>query len=359
MVGAVGRRRVGASALAVALTALGLSAPAPGVAAGSDPLCLGSYGGAPPRVGAPLRFGIDPGLSGSIGGIQLPAVPDNPTRDLAAVKALAPKGRVMVVRLNRLFWSAGEQGIEQFQQLADSYTQAGFDVEIQVRYHPPTGEAGDMTAWEQYVRHVVDVFGPNRRVVAMTITNEVNVSFSPNTSDGYYAGAEDALIDGIETAHAEALRRGFDQLRFGFTYAYRFVPTSDTAFFSYIGAHGGKAFRQALGFVGLAASRHRPEHAGLDHRERRSHRAADRRPAGSRARATRLGRARLLRHLQRHRLPLVQPARLRLERARDASRRDVRVRWAAGLRLQPEAVLLRVPIADRCVRPAHADAGAA
>jgi len=37
--------------------------------------------------------------------------------------------------------------------------------------------------------HVVDVFGPNPHVVAMTITNEVNVTFSPNTSDGAYTGA--------------------------------------------------------------------------------------------------------------------------------------------------------------------------
>jgi hypothetical protein len=98
---------------------------------------------------------------------------------------------------------------------------------------------------------VVDVFGPNRRVVAMTITNEVNVMFSPNTSDGAYARAEDALIRGIEAARAEARRRGFRQLRFGFTYAYRFSPPGDAAFFSYLGAHGGAAFRRALGFVGL------------------------------------------------------------------------------------------------------------
>jgi hypothetical protein len=234
--------------LALLISAIGAHVA---LARASDPLCLGSYGGAPPRAGAPLRFGIDPGLAGSVGGAQLPSAPDDPARDLQAVKALAPPGRVLVVRLNRLFWSDGEQGIENFEQLADSYTRAGFDVEIQVRYHPPTGEAGDIAAWEQYVRHVVDVFGPNPHVVAMTITNEVNITFSPNTSDGYYQGAQDALIGGIEAAHDEALRRGFHQLKFGFTYAYRFSPSGDAAFFSYLGSHGGTAFRQALGFVGL------------------------------------------------------------------------------------------------------------
>ena len=38
---------------------------------------------------------------------------------------------------------------------------------------------------------------------------------------------------------------------FGFTYAYRWNPKSDAAFFSYLGHHGGRRFRRALGFVGL------------------------------------------------------------------------------------------------------------
>jgi hypothetical protein len=224
---------------------------ATGASAASDPYCTGSYGGAAPRAGAPLRFGIDPGLAGSAGGVQLPSTPDDPAKDLAAVKALAPKGRQLVVRLNRLFWSDGQGGIDAFKATVARYASAGFDVELQVRYHPASGQAGDIPAWLAYVRHVVDTFGPDRHVVSMTITNEVNLTFSPNTSDGYYTGAEDALIQGIETAHAEALRRHFKQLRFGFTYAYRFSPQGDASFFSYLAAHGGKRFVAALSFVGL------------------------------------------------------------------------------------------------------------
>jgi hypothetical protein len=158
---------------------------------------------------------------------------------------------VLVVRLNRLFWSDGQTGINSFKTQVTRYTAAGFEVELQVRYHPAPGQAGNLRAWVAYVRHVVDTFGANRRVVSMTITNEVNVNFSPNTSDGYYAGAQDALIHGIEAAHAEAQRKGFHQLRFGFTYAYRFSPQRDAAFFSYLGAHGGPSFQRALGFVGV------------------------------------------------------------------------------------------------------------
>ena len=219
--------------------------------AASDPYCTGSYGGAAPGAGAALRFGIDPGLAGSAGGVQLPSTPDDPARDLAAVKALAPPGRQLVVRLNRLFWSDGQAGIAAFGRLVGRYTQAGREVELQVRYHPPSGQAGDIPAWVSYVRHVVDTFGPNRRVVAMTITNEVNVQGSPNTSDGSYSGAQEALIAGIEAAHAEAAKKHFTQLRFGFTYAYRFSPAGDADFFSYLGAHGGRPFLRALGFVGV------------------------------------------------------------------------------------------------------------
>jgi hypothetical protein len=224
---------------------------APALAAGGDPDCLGSYGALPARSGPPLRFGVDPGLAGSAGGLQLPAVPDDPARDVAATKALRPPGRVLVVRLNRLFWSGGDALIAQFRSLVASYTRAGLDVELQVRYHPPPGENGDLIAWQAYVRHVVDTFGPNRHVVAMTITNEVNLAISPNTSDGAYADARAALVDGIEAAHAEAARRGFRQLRFGFTYAYRFSPPGDAALFAFLGSRGGAAFRAAVGFVGL------------------------------------------------------------------------------------------------------------
>jgi hypothetical protein len=242
--------RAGGALLVGGVIAL-MALPAAGHATTSDPDCTGSYGGAAPRSGQPLRFGVDPGLAGSVGGVQLPTVADNTAKDVAAAAALRPAGHVLVARLNRLFWSGGDALISQFQSLVNQYTRAGLDVELQVRYHPGSGEDGDLAAWEAYVRHVVDVFGPNPRVVAMTITNEVNVTFSPNTSDGSYANSRDALIDGIEAARSEALARGFSQLRFGFTYAYRFSPPGDASFFTYLGQHGGAAFRSALGFVGI------------------------------------------------------------------------------------------------------------
>ncbi|HWD65787.1 MAG TPA: hypothetical protein VG405_11490 [Solirubrobacteraceae bacterium] len=236
-----------AAFIAAGLSCVGLAGP---VAGASGSLCTGTYGGTP-RVGAPLRFGVDPGLAGSAGGVQLPAKPDRLSADVAAVRRLHPARRVLVVRLNRLFWSSGKAGIRSFERLTRRYGRAGLKVEIQVRYHPTSAENGNLRKWRAWVRHVVAVFGRFHPVVDMTITNEVNLNASPNTSDGSYKNAEAALVQGIEAAHAQAVRRGWRRLRFGFTYAYRWNPSSDESFWQYLGAHGGRRFRRALGFVGL------------------------------------------------------------------------------------------------------------
>src|SRR5207244_3194145 len=69
-------------------------------------------------------------------------------------------------------------------------------------------------------------------------------------ADGAYAGATDALIQGIEAARDEADALGRTDMRFGFTFAYRWNPGSDAKFWTTL-ADGGEAFRRALGFVGI------------------------------------------------------------------------------------------------------------
>jgi hypothetical protein len=105
----------------------------------------------------------------------------------------------------------------------------------------------------RFVREVVDRFGPNPRVVAIQVTNEVNLSISPDSSDGAYSGARDALIRGVEAAKAEAQRRYFTQLRIGFNWAYRSDPSSEQSFWNYLRDHGGRAFVRALDWVGVDA----------------------------------------------------------------------------------------------------------
>lgn len=112
-------------------------------AAAPDPLCLGQYGGAPAGTGAPLRFGVDPGIAGSAGTVQLPSVCEYPVRDLSALRALRPARRMLVLRLNRLFWSARQAGINGFRHTVAIDTRAGFEVELQVPTTPrPARRAG-------------------------------------------------------------------------------------------------------------------------------------------------------------------------------------------------------------------------
>jgi hypothetical protein len=204
-----------------------------------------------PHVAGPLRLGVDPGIAGN----PLPGgsvAPLDARKEVTALAALRQPGRALVVRLNRLFWSDGEPALQAFARKAARLARAGFDVEVQVRYHPSAADEGDLRAWRGWVRHVVDVLGANRHLVALTITNEVNLAISSNTSDGSFDGAKDALIAGIETAHDELARRGWARrVRLGFTFAYRFNPQSDQAFWSYLADHGGPRFVRALGFVGL------------------------------------------------------------------------------------------------------------
>jgi hypothetical protein len=228
-------------------------AAAAAAAASSDPYCTATYGtGDRARAAAVLRFGIDPEAAGSVGSTQGSVRPEDPAKAFAALSALRPAGKELVLRVNRLFWSDGEAGIQRFQQIVAADDAAGYDVELQVRYHPTAAQEGDIAAWTQYVRHVVDVFGPDPHVVAMTITNEDNINVSANTSDGSYRNATGALTAGVVAARAEADAHGWRRLSFGFTYAWRFSPSGDAAFWSAL-AQGGPAFVAALGFVGVDA----------------------------------------------------------------------------------------------------------
>ena len=236
------------AALACAGAATAANTPT-GRAAAAAP-CAADYVHGPLRAARTLRFGIDPELAGTAGDTQATSKPVDEAKTLRALRALRPPHRQLVLRINRLFEADGEAGIRRFERIVARYTRAGFDTEIQVRYHPSARQRGKIAVWKRYVRRVVDAFGPDRHVIAMTITNEINVPFSPNTSDGAYPDAEQALIQGIIAAHREARRRGFAQLRFGFTFAYRFDPVTDAAMFAAL-RRGGAAFRHALGFVGV------------------------------------------------------------------------------------------------------------
>jgi hypothetical protein len=245
------------AAVLVTAIALATAATSTGATAQSSS-CTGEIdaSGVPQKPGPAMRFGITPGAqTGQLGaGAQPPRVPEDPAKQLSSLAKLRPNTSIpFVLRLHRFFWSDGEQGVKHFLELAKRYTAAGFLVELQLRYHPSKQQEGDIKAWTAFVREVVDRFGPNRRVVAIQVTNEVNLPFSPDSSDGAYKGGQEALVQGVLAAKDEARRRGYGQLEIGFNWAYRSTPQDDADFWNYLRDHGGKKFVDSLDWIGLDA----------------------------------------------------------------------------------------------------------
>lgn len=204
--------------------------------------------------GPNLRFGIGPlAQAGQIGPLPGAAVPEQPERTHDALARLKPPGGAFVLRLNRFFWSDGEAGIQRYLALAERFTSRGYLVELQVRYHPNAEQEGDIAAWTRHVREVVRRFGANPRVVALQIANEVNLTFSPDSSDGSYEGARQALVDGVIAAKDEARRNGLDHLEVGFNWAYRTDPAQEESFWRALKDRGGAEFVRAVDWIGLDA----------------------------------------------------------------------------------------------------------
>ena len=181
---------------------------AAGTAAASDRVCLSAPVPAASKPAQAIRFGITPLLAGTSGAVQKPAVPEDQTQTDLALQALDPPGHQLVMRINRVFESDGQAGIDRAVSLEQHYSQLGFGVESQVRYHPTDAENGDMNAWVQYVRAATAALAQNPSLVALTITNEVNFPTSPNTSDGAYKNALDALVLGIVAARQQLAKIG-------------------------------------------------------------------------------------------------------------------------------------------------------
>jgi hypothetical protein len=254
----MGRERKGPVPFLSVVAAVLALAVMPGAARGqSDPGCVGDTDASkvPQKPGPRLRFGIGPLVqAGQIGPLPGAAVPEQPSRTDEALAQLRPPSGPFVLRLNRLFWSDGEAGINRYLAIARRFTSRGYQVELQLRYHPSSAQEGDIQAWTRYVREVVRRFAVNRGVVAIQVTNEVNFTISADSSDGSYDGARQALVDGVIAAKDELRRIGRPgQIKIGFNWAYRLDPASETSFWNGVRDRGGKAFVKALDWIGLDA----------------------------------------------------------------------------------------------------------
>ena len=239
----------------IALGALGCVGAAP-AAAQSGGSCLETD---PPPVTKPyqpLRFGITPGFAGSAGTEQEQPRPRNVRSEVRALQSLQPPERQLILRLNRLFWRDGQAAIDRFAAEVDRYARAGLLSEIQVRYQPPEGRAGDIDAWAGFVRAAVRQLGRRPSVVGFSITNEANFAASPNTSDGAHPGVIDALVRGVAVAREELDRLGRRGVDLGFNVMWRSSPEQDEAFWNELNAKATPAFRRALTYVGAQVYPH-------------------------------------------------------------------------------------------------------
>src|SRR3954454_1894164 len=237
--------------LAAALLVL---AAHPALAAGQSAPCppRTSAAGVPVKPGPAVRMGITPAGEAGALGPAVPVAPIDDAKTYAALAELRPPGDApFVLRLNRLFWSDGEAGLQRFERAVAGYTSRGLLVELQVRYHPPERHDGDVDGFVAYVREVVRRFGADPRVVGLQVTNEVNFTISPDSSDGSYANALQALVRGVIAADDEAARGGFGQLTIGFNWFYRTDPRSEDAFWRGLWSDGGERFVRAVDWVGL------------------------------------------------------------------------------------------------------------
>ncbi len=201
-----------------------------------------------------LVFGIYPGGAAGTVGPSGPTKPEDPALRLAALERLRPHGRPFVLHLYAGY--TGANGYSAQQQVGHeiaAYGRAGFETELALTYRPAGGGSpGEVAGFVRFVRASLHSLGHEPGFVAVQVTNEANVRGAPNASDGYYRGAEDALIEGVIAARGVVRAEHAHRVKVGFNWAYQ-TDRAERAFWSYLGRVGGRRFVDAVDWVGVDA----------------------------------------------------------------------------------------------------------
>jgi hypothetical protein len=201
-----------------------------------------------------LTFGIYPGGAAGTVGPGGPTRPEDPAKRLAALELLRPPDRPFVLHLYVSYTGPGGQSADQQvgQEIA-AYGQAGFQTEVALCYRPADGGSdADVAGFVEFVRQSVDSLGREPGFVSLQVTNEANVGGAPNASDGFYKGAESALIRGVMAAKQEVHKSGVGRVKVGFNWAYA-VDRAEIGFWRRLRRDGGRRFIAALDWVGFDA----------------------------------------------------------------------------------------------------------
>lgn len=201
-----------------------------------------------------LVFGIYPGGAAGTVGPSGPVAPEDPALRMAALKQLRAPGRPFVLHLYASYTGArGASAMQQVGQDIREYGHAGFQTELVLSYRPADGGSpADVRGFTEFVGETVRSLGSEPGFVSLQVTNESNQGGSPNTSDGYYTGAKDALIDGVVAAKRAIRKDRLGRLTVGFNWAYA-TDGGERAFWHYLGSRGGRRFVSDLDWVGLDA----------------------------------------------------------------------------------------------------------
>ena len=201
-----------------------------------------------------LTFGIYPGGAAGTVGPGGPTRPEDPAKRLAALELLRAPDQPFVLHLYVSYTGVGGQSADQQvgQEIA-AYGQAGFQTEVALCYRPADGGSdADVAGFVEFVRQSVDSLGRKPGFVSLQVTNEANVGGAPNASDGFYKGAESALIKGVIAAKQAVHKAGFGRVKVGFNWAYA-VDRAEVGFWRRLRRDGSRRFIGALDWVGFDA----------------------------------------------------------------------------------------------------------
>jgi hypothetical protein len=193
-----------------------------------------------------LVFGIYPG--GAAGGASGWA-PDNVANDLAAVQQLDSSGAPFMVHLYAEYYGPGSYtAAQEIGSEVQTFAQAGIQVELVLCYRPtdevPSTDVPGFVTWTQ---SALSALGKNLSYVQ--VTNEANVSGSSSSNDGYFPGAKNALVQGVEGAKSYITSKGLST-KVGFNWSYD-SSAAGPAWWSSLKTLGGSTFAGDLDWVGV------------------------------------------------------------------------------------------------------------
>jgi hypothetical protein len=194
-------------------------------------------------VTGPLEFGVFPlGIAGAPGGVAA-GRPDDHESVAGALGELSGEGRPLMPRMyvNWLGRWWNKVALGQVRRIAEA---AGPPHDLVLCYRD---SSGNVEAWARFVARVVRDYG--RRLAAVQVTGEANLTAIPDAADGAFPRAAQALVRGVLSA-AEAKRAVGATAAIGFAAAVEASPDS-SGFWSDVKHLGGADFAAALDYAGI------------------------------------------------------------------------------------------------------------